>query len=245
MAKRKRREIPKYEDYQRMIYHSAHHWSSVLDLPFDELVSLNNLIFCESIREWNPKRSPSFSTFLTVKLRLSTRRAFLPAWNGFSGKSESEHIRPIRYTIGFTEFTEEDVPHPDNCPYRNNVFKETVENLSPSSQHIVALLLEEDPSPTLGVTGKDSRKKIKGAITQHLRDEGWSWGKISTSFREIKGSLRSIQKDDPRIRGYHHKGEENGRTSEENEGVLEQETPWTLPSTGGENLPEPGCVLHV
>lgn len=241
MARRRRKEVPKYEDYQRMLYRSAHYWSSVLDLPLEELISLNNLIFCESIREWNPKRSPSFSTFLTVKLRLSSRRAFLPAWNGFSGKSESERIRPVRYTTGFTEFSEEDVPHPDNCPYRTSVFLEAMENLSDPSKEIVCLLLD-DPSSVLEVTGKDPPKKIKGTIIRYLRKEGWTWSRITTSFREIKGSLRTIQKDEPRIRGF--KGERYDQ-EEKDERVHQQETPRPLPNTGRSGMWESGPVLHV
>ena len=74
---------------------------------------------------------------------------------------------------------------PESTPASPESLLEIVDGMSTEAQQVCRAVLSS-PSEFLFGTSKSAR----GRLCQQLRQEGWTWGKIWSTFREIKAALK-------------------------------------------------------
>jgi len=90
-----------------------------------------------------------------------------------------EHLRPHPLNVVSIDNID-DLPddHDFECDF---LFKDSLETLSQDAKYICSLVFE-NPEEYTSLPPKKARGKIKN----QLRDNGWSWGRIWDSYKELK-----------------------------------------------------------
>ena len=167
--------MPKYEDYQRMIYSKAWQWvRRNPNLEFDELVGWGNLAYAEAVKSWDPDKG-KFSTHLWWQLRHRL------------GCLNSEVIEYDNATTDLDEsFQVADPSSSDD----SISFWSAIHGLSREAEEVINLIL--GTSGELCDFTMRSIKVTQGNLRKYLRSLSWPARKIDTAITEVKEMLKSL-----------------------------------------------------
>lgn len=134
-------------------------------LPFEDLFSEASLHYAIALKKWDG-RSCKFSTYAYTLMK-----------NGLIDYCTKQQDHSV------SDYMVED------CPYQLN-FQDTVEfvdTISKNTESIktICFLVFEAQEEFAGL----SPKLTRGAIVERLRDLGWPWSKIWSSFKDVKEFL--------------------------------------------------------
>jgi DNA-directed RNA polymerase specialized sigma24 family protein len=164
-----------YQHCGGMVRERAWSFSQTTGLPYRDLLSEGNLVFCQAIQSFDPSRA-SFGTWLYRRLNQGLA--------GYSRKARSEpplvelkedHLVSRRWT--------------DSVDFRVDLTK-----TSKPIRHVVEMLYDQDVAKKLRLTARQANqpKLVRGAIYRKLRREGWSWPTIWRTFNQVKALAYNI-----------------------------------------------------
>ena len=164
-----------YKHYERLIYFKAYSFSAATQVPFDELVSQGNLIFCEAQQDFDPSRA-KFSTWLYRRLDQGlsnfSKNYFHASWHDWSVALSKESEYP-------------EIVDVRQMTFERMEFNDQLDDLSACAKVIVAILLD-NPVKTLQLKGHEKSRIIRGRLYKYLLKEGWGEHRIWPAFNELK-----------------------------------------------------------
>lgn len=146
----------------------------------DDLLSVSNTLFMKACVTYDESRG-GFHTHLHRVLTSNLCR--------YVGKVDIVPSLPETDEGGGTGLDHLPDTTGNSCPRRALMFKETLANLSEEARE-VAMIILNGPAEILGLVGNEPPKAIRGAIKNHLRDQGWDWPSIWQAFKELKEVVR-------------------------------------------------------
>jgi hypothetical protein len=165
-----------YRDYEKLIFQKAYSFSATTKVPFDELVSQSNLIFCIARRNYDPRRA-KFSTWLyrllDQGLHEFSKDYFSPMWHDWSVMIDSDGN------------VEHDMIDTRQMILERIQFEELCSKLSPCAREIIEILLTH-PTKTLKLSGHEKARVVRGRIYRHLMKKGWAYQEVWPAFSELK-----------------------------------------------------------
>jgi len=153
-----------YSENAGIIYNRAEHFHRAYSFDLSELHSIGNSIFMDALKRWNPDAG-SFRTLLFLKLN-KEMSDYIRKWKG-ERRSEVEAV-------------DEGQP-----PYEISMdFHDRVAMLGDETREVIALVLGT-PAEILGISGRMSKKEIRGCIRKMLMKKGWCCRKCTRAFKDI------------------------------------------------------------
>ena len=156
-----------YEKYKKMIGKIAWRYHLIYGQPMDELISEGNLIYAKAVKKHDSSIS-CFSTFLWACLE---KELFT-----FCRNQKTHSVNDCFYSAR--------IPQPE----KEVEFKNTVETMSEEAKYIASIILS-GPGELLGIDPDTRMWDIRKEIKKHLREIGWKWKDIKSSFQEIRNIL--------------------------------------------------------
>ena len=164
-----------YSEHKKLIYERAKRYSTTIDSPIEELVSIGNSVFMDALRTWNPAKA-SFATWFYRLLNQS-----------FSKTVRQKHTRR---NLEYNFAVRKPVYSGGNI-WRRIHFRELLDKMTKEARAVAEIILE-GPSEVLGLSGCESPKKVRGVLFRYLRKKNWQEREIWGAFREIKEVLEAM-----------------------------------------------------
>lgn len=154
-----------YEQFRLMILFKAHSFHRTTGHDLGDLISQGNLIYCEAIKSFDPKRA-KFSTFLHHKLTKGLYRYTI---------RQAKHRRP---TLPINEGTASTPPK----QFRQHLFYHNLSSLTNEAQDVIYTILYTPKK----LFGRDrNQRKLHKRIVLYLRRKGLSWPKTKKILNSI------------------------------------------------------------
>jgi len=159
--------VIQFDDYEFYLYKLIRSLHKTTGIPVVELRSIVFLAFSESVHQYDPKRG----RFVAFFLRFVTGRVddFIQA--------EAKALRRDLYN-------RLEVPDCERC----TIIRDLIQNSS-SDVKMVCNAIFASPADFLV---HNSPKLSRGALFRYLRHEGWTFDKIWSTFRELKGLVGEL-----------------------------------------------------
>jgi len=163
-----------YLKYRNMIAKLSWKCSTYYSIPFDEVMSEGNLVYCTYLQKYAQNRySCSFSTFLyrnlANKLKWYCRRQL-----------KRRHINEDIEKLSLAEVKQEN-SYESLCVFKSSLKKQ--------SQEIIDMIQDQD---SLFEFYRTQDKLTMQSITKYLTQQGWKKSEIQNSFAEIRRELKTI-----------------------------------------------------
>lgn len=169
------KQINNYNEFITLIDVMSLSWSKKTGISYEEIKSTANLVFCDCMRRFRPKRG-NFENYF----RSTIRKVFREVHQKDTTIKEFE--MPLESFIAVS-----DLPLPDH----EFIFNETIRNFSANAQMVIEAILQNDKK--IDQLSKIAGKTTRGVIRSFLREDfKWSHKKIDKIFDEIEEGLWDI-----------------------------------------------------
>ncbi len=147
-------------------------------MDFDDIFSEACVIYLEGEKSFDPSKGTKRSTFLWVHINNELNNMVSSYINKISKRDVSISVDDMSFRAAEGD--------PEESLFEKQEWEDMLSMLSPEARAICGILLY-DPSFFLPI-GKP--KLCRSKIKDLLRDQGWSWGAIWKSYREINEALK-------------------------------------------------------
>lgn len=157
-----------YEKHEKMVNRQT--WvthNQFPDIPFNELQAQANLIYFEAEASYNEEKG-AFTTWLMPLLRTRLLQ-FGKEWTKVS------YMETLPETGAYMSVEDQ------------IIFRDSIMSLSSEAREVVSILFNSPQEIFTLSGGKYSNRKLRGALRDHLRELGWPWKIIRSSFSELEG----------------------------------------------------------
>lgn len=165
-----------YLDVEKLIYDTIHRFIEQYGGDFDEFLSIARESYMLAFNSYDPERA-GFVTYV---------RCFI--WGRLQKTWRVERRRAqilnLNHEYDFSH-------HPERSENKFDV-SEFVEKLSEDGKTVVNLVFDSPIDIALSIMerGGDTPNNVRLAIREFLKDVGWSAGRVSNTFREIRKALQ-------------------------------------------------------
>jgi len=156
-----------FSDYEKQIARQCWSWVRLTGMDFDEAFAEASLIFAECVQRWEPGKGAKFGTYLWSAVKRGL--------NSATSRARRDLYSDVIEDMALTEMT----------PSERYEFVECLQKL-PTDARAICEMIFEDPWEFI----RDTPRKSRAAIIQHLRDREWSWSRIYGNMGAIKAALQ-------------------------------------------------------
>jgi len=162
-----------FEKYSPMLHKLSHQCASRCGRPEEDAFGEASELFMLAVCEYDEERGAAFGTYL-----------YSVAKNGLGDWGKKNDLPPDPELL-----PEPIAAMPDPCKVL--MVKEWLMNLSDECKEVASIILN-GPAEVLDLTTMNTTKAVRGALYKHLRDIGWSWPKIWSTFQEMKKEVATL-----------------------------------------------------